>query len=244
VTPVQWAIGAVGAAGIAGGAAFYAAFGVRAQWFGRADWRGRTDTKAVSLTFDDGPGPDTDAILDVLAENRIRAAFFAVGQQVQRHPSIARRIVADGHEIGNHSFSHPMFLSQSPEQTREQLGRTQKIIEDVTGVTPALARPPYGVKTPAYFGAARALGLRVVQWSVAGFDWKPLTAERVASHVMRGAAPGAIVLLHDADSEGKRDRRATRASIPIIADGMRQRGLAVAPLAALLRPADFRSVNA
>jgi peptidoglycan/xylan/chitin deacetylase (PgdA/CDA1 family) len=242
--PVQWAIGALVAAGLAGGAAFYAAFGVRAQWFGPADWRGRTDTKAVSLTFDDGPGPDTDAILDVLAANRIRAAFFAVGQQVQRHPSIARRIVADGHEIGNHSFSHPTFLSQSPERTREQLARTQQIIEDVTGVTPTLARPPYGVKTPAYFSAARALGLRVIQWSVAGFDWKPLTAERVASHVMRGAAPGAIVLLHDADSEGKRDRRATTASIPIIADGMRQRGLAVAPLAALLTPADFRSVNA
>jgi peptidoglycan-N-acetylglucosamine deacetylase len=245
MTPAaQWIIGGAAGAGVTGAAVFYAICGVRAQWFGRADWRGRTDTNAVALTFDDGPGPDTEAILDVLAERQLRAAFFVVGQQVERYPSVARRIVDEGHEIGNHSFSHPMFLSQSPERTREQLARAQRAIEDATGVTPALARPPYGIKTPAYFSTARALGLRVVQWSVAGFDWKPLTAERVASHVLRGAQPGAIVLLHDADSEGKRDRRATAASIPIIADGIRQRGLAVAPLATLLPPAAFRSVNA
>jgi peptidoglycan/xylan/chitin deacetylase (PgdA/CDA1 family) len=245
MTPAaQGIIGGAAGAGVAGAAVFYATCGVRAQLLGRADWRGRTDTNAVALTFDDGPGPDTDAILDVLAERRLRAAFFVVGQQVERYPSVARRIVAEGHEIGNHSFSHPMFLSQSPERTREQLARTQRAIEDATGVTPTLARPPYGIKTPAYFRAARALGLRVVQWSVAGFDWKPLTAERVASHVLRGAQPGAIVLLHDADSEGKRDRRATAASLPIIADGVRQRGLAVAPLATLLRSPALRSVNA
>ncbi len=245
MTPAaSWIVGAAAGAGVAGAAAFYATIGVRAQWLGRTDWRGRTDTSAVALTFDDGPGPDTDAILDVLAERQLHAAFFAVGQQVKKYPSVARRIVADGHEIGNHSLSHPNFLSQSSTETREQLGRTQRIIEDVTGVAPTLARPPYGIKTPSYFGAARSLGLRVVQWSVAGFDWKPLTAERVASHVLRGACAGAIVLLHDADSEGKRDRRATTQSIPIIADGMRQRGLACASLAALLPSPSPRSVNA
>jgi peptidoglycan/xylan/chitin deacetylase (PgdA/CDA1 family) len=227
----------------AAGAAFYATFGVRAQWFGRTDWLGRTDTNAVALTFDDGPGPDTEAILDTLGERQLRAAFFAVGQQVERHPSIARRIVAEGHEIGNHSLSHPNFLSQSAAETREQLARTQRIIEDVTGVKASLARPPYGVKTPSYFATARDLGLRIVQWSVAGFDWKPVTAERVAGRVLRGARPGAIVLLHDADSAGKRDRRATIASIPIITEGVHARGLAVEPLGALLPSSALRSVN-
>lgn len=234
MTLAQWAIGGAAIAGATGAAACYAAVGVRAQWLGRTDWIGRPDTNAVALTFDDGPGPDTDAILDTLGERQIKGAFFVVGRQVERHPSIARRIVVEGHEIGNHSLTHPNFLSQSSEQTREQLTRTQQIIEDATGVMASLARPPYGIKTRAYFGAARALGLRVVQWSVAGFDWKPLTAEQVASHVLRGVRPGAIVLLHDADSSGKRDRRATMTSIPIIADGVRARGLSVAPLRALL----------
>jgi peptidoglycan-N-acetylglucosamine deacetylase len=196
----------------------------------------------VALTFDDGPGPDTEAILDALAAHRVRAAFFMVGSQVEQCPHIARRIAAEGHEIGNHSFSHPMFISQTPRQTREQLARTQAAIEDATGVTPAIARPPYGIRTPAYFGAARSLGLRVIHWSVAGFDWRPLTADRIARYVLRGARPGAIVLLHDADSEGRRDRRATVASIPLIIDRLRARGLEMAPLGALLP--SFRSVNA
>lgn len=245
MTPVgPWVIGGAAIAGAVGAAAYYATVGVRAQWLGRTDWIGRTDTNAVALTFDDGPGLDTEAILDTLAERNLRAAFFVVGQQVQRYASIARRIVAEGHEIGNHSLSHPNFLSQSSAETREQLARTQRIIEDATGVTPSLARPPYGVKTPSYFAAARTLGLRIVQWSVAGFDWKPLSAERVAANVLRGATPGAIVLLHDADASGKRDRRATTASIPIIADGVHARGLSVDPLGALLLSPALRSMNA
>ena len=248
MTPgAQWFIGAAAAATAAaatGAAAYYATCSIRAQWLGRTDWRGRTDTGAVALTFDDGPGPDTEALLDVLAARELRAAFFVVGQQVQRHPSVARRIVAEGHEIGNHSFSHPMYLSLSPRATRDDLARAQRTIEDVIGVRVSLARPPYGIRTPAYFAAARTLGLRIVQWSVAGFDWKPLTADRVASHVLSGARPGAIVLLHDADSEGKRDRRATVGSIPLIADGVRARGLSVASLEALLPSPEFRSMNA
>jgi peptidoglycan/xylan/chitin deacetylase (PgdA/CDA1 family) len=245
MTPAaEWLLGASTLAGAAGAAAYYATFGVRAQWLGPADWRGRTDTSAIALTFDDGPGPDTEAILDALASRGLRAAFFVVGTNVGRYPRVARRIVADGHEIGNHSFSHPVFLSQTPRQTRDELAWTQAAIEDVTGVPARLARPPYGVRTPAYFSAARALGLRVVQWSVAGFDWRPLAPERIAAHVLRGTEAGAIVLLHDADSEGKRDRRATAASIPIIADGARARGLSVAPLGTLLPAPVPRSVNA
>jgi len=245
VTPAaELLIGASACAGAVGGGAYYATCGIRAQWLGPVDWRGRNDTASVALTFDDGPGPDTAQILDMLAAHRLRAAFFMVGSQVERYPHIARRIAGEGHEIGNHSFSHPMFLSQTPQRTREQLARTQAVIEDATGVMPAIARPPYGIRTPAYLGAARSLGLRVIQWSVAGFDWRPLTADRIAQYVLRGARPGAIVLLHDADSAGKRDRRATAASIPLIANGVRARGLEIATLGALLPSRTLRSVNA
>ncbi len=233
-TPMQAMVGASLLAAGTGGAVYYATCGVRSQWLGPAVWRGRTDVPSVALTFDDGPGPETEAILDALAARRVKGTFFMVGRQVERHPGITRRIVADGHEIGNHSYSHPLYLSRTSRQTLDELARTQDAIAGITGVRPIWSRPPYGVRTPAYFRAARALGLRTIQWTVAGFDWKPRTPERIARDVLRGAGPGAIVLLHDADSEGKRDRRATAASIPAIVDGVRERHLDVVPLHALL----------
>jgi peptidoglycan/xylan/chitin deacetylase (PgdA/CDA1 family) len=234
VGAVQALVGISAVAAGVGGAVRYAAYGVRSQWFGPAVWQGRTDTAAVALTFDDGPGPDTESTLDALAVRKVTATFFMVGRQVERHPEIARRIVADGHEIGNHSYSHPLYLSRTPRQTLDELTRTQQAIAEITGIRPEWSRPPYGVRTPAYFRAARTLGLRTIQWTVAGFDWKPRPAARIARDVLRGAGAGAIVLLHDADSAGRRDRRATVASIPAIVDGVRERGLDVAPLRALL----------
>jgi peptidoglycan/xylan/chitin deacetylase (PgdA/CDA1 family) len=156
---------------------------------------------------------------------------------VERFPATARRIVACGHEIGNHSYSHPIFLYRNALETRRQLERTQDVIAEVTGVHPQTARPPGGVRTPAYFRAARELGLRTVQWTITGFDWKQRAAERIAHDVMRNATAGSIILLHDGDSAGKRDRSATVAAIPMIIAGLRSRGLRVAPLAQLLQRA-------
>lgn len=228
----------LGASALAAGAAwtsvYYAAYAVRSQLLGATDWHGRTDTGEVALTFDDGPSQDTAALLDVLDELGVKATFFAIGRQVERHPEIARRILAFGHEIGNHSYSHPIFLYRSLRETRRQLERTQEVITEVVGLRPRLARPPCGVRTAAYFRVARSLGLRTVQWSVAGFDWKLSDRQRIAHEVIRGAKPGSIILLHDGDSAGKHDRRATVAAVPIIIGGLRSRGLRVAPLMQLL----------
>src|SRR6266852_5798584 len=99
-----------GAGSLAAGAAgvYYATAAVRSQWLGPTAWQGRTDTASVALTFDDGPTPDTLRILDVLGAHDVRGTFFMIGQRVERHPEIARRVVADGHAIGNHSYSHPL----------------------------------------------------------------------------------------------------------------------------------------
>ena len=88
----------------------HATYAVRSQWLGPTDWRGPVDVKSIALTFDDGPADDTARILDHLAALEVRAAFFMLGRQVERHPRIARRIVEEGHEVGNHSYSHPIFL--------------------------------------------------------------------------------------------------------------------------------------
>ncbi|HKC63487.1 MAG TPA: polysaccharide deacetylase family protein [Pyrinomonadaceae bacterium] len=223
-----------GALSITSGAAYYATCAVRSQWLGEAVWHGRRDTSSVALTFDDGPADDTDALLDMLCEQNLKATFFMVGRQVERHPQLARRVVAGGHEVGNHSFSHPVYLYRSARETLDQLSRAQEVINQTTGVEPKLSRPPCGVRTPAYFAAARALKLRTVQWSDAGFDWKGIGASAIARNVLRRVRAGSIILLHDGDSRLKRDRRQTILSLPLIIEGLKMRGLKVAPLSELL----------
>ena len=219
-------------------AAYYATYAVRSQWLGPTVWRGRTDTGAVALTFDDGPSEDTERVLDVLDEYGLRATFFMVGRQIERFPQTAQRVVAEGHEVGNHSHSHPIFLYRTPRETRQQLERAQTVITKTTGIRPRLARPPGGVRTPAYFRAAEKLGLRTVQWDVAGFDWKPRNAKQIAHDVLRRVVPGSIILLHDGDNEGKQDRRETVVALPLIIEGLRARGLHVVPLAEMLRESE------
>jgi len=227
-----------GAGSLAAGAAgvYYATAAVRSQWLGPTDWRGRTDTASVALTFDDGPSEDTERILEVLRTYDLKATFFMLGRQVELFPETARRVVAEGHEIGNHSYSHPIYLFRGAGATRLQLERAQEIISKIAGTQPRLARPPCGVRTPAYFAAAEALGLRTVQWDVAGFDWKERTSTEIADSVLRDASAGSIILLHDADSALKRDRSATVAALPTIIEGLKARGLGIVPLTQLLEP--------
>ena len=230
---------AVGAASL-----YYATYAVRSQWLGRTYWRGRTDTSAVALTFDDGPSPDTEGILDVLAEHQVHATFFMVGREVESFRGIAQRVIAKGHEVGNHSYSHPLYLFQRSSVTRDQVTRAQDVIAETVGVRPSMARPPYGVRTPAYFGATRALGLQTVQWDVAGFDWKRSSPSQIAETVLSKAQPGSIILLHDGDSSRKEDRKNTVAALPLIIEGLNQRDLKIVPLAQLLPPSEVTSVQA
>src|SRR5712691_6411762 len=145
-----------GAGSLAAGAAgvYYATAAVRSQWLGRTDWRGRTDTSSVGLTFGDGPSEDTERILEVLRAYHLKATFFMLGRQVELFPETARRVVADGHEIGNHCYSHPTYLFRSRGATRLQLERAQAIISTIAGRQPRFARPPCGVRSPAYSAAA------------------------------------------------------------------------------------------
>lgn len=228
----------LGVAAVCGAGAFvllyHATYGVRSQLLGETIWRGRTDTNVVALTFDDGPSMDTPAVLDALKELGAKATFFLVGREVERFPQIAQRIVAEGHEVGNHSYTHPIYLFRTGRATRRQLERTQDVIEQTTGVRAKLSRPPCGVRTWSYFRAARRLGLQTVQWSVAGFDWQKLSASEIANKVLKDVEAGSIILLHDGDSANRRDRQQTVKAVPLIIEGLRERGLRVAPLREVL----------
>lgn len=175
------------------------AYGVRgrsARLFGRSVWRGARDRPAVALTFDDGPSEATPELLRVLDEYGVRATFFQCGANVERLPEVARAVAAEGHEIGNHSHTHPRFYLRSAGFLYGELARAQEAIGEVTGARPTLFRAPQGARWPGLGAAQRRLGLLGVMWTVIGRDWA-LPAEAILARLIRGAREGAILCLHD-----------------------------------------------
>ncbi|MEV4017456.1 polysaccharide deacetylase family protein [Nonomuraea angiospora] len=150
--------------------------------------------KCVALTFDDGPGPYTDTLLAYLAAYHASATFFVVGSNVVRYPRVLRRTVAAGHEIGNHTWSHPDLTRLSPARVRSQLGRTDQAIRAVTGVVPRLVRPPYGALNAT---VRRQTGRPMVLWSVDTLDWRFRSSATVARRALRSVRPGSVILFHD-----------------------------------------------
>jgi len=182
------------AAGVA--AAAWAVRGRSSTVFAPSVWRGPRHRPALALTFDDGPSESTPDLLDLLYELRVPATFFHCGANVRRLPAVARQVAAAGHEIGNHSDTHPLFCFRGPRFIYEQLLRAQEAIERAAGVVPRFFRPPYGVR---WFGLREAqlrLGLTGVMWSVLGLDWK-LPGEAVARRILSRVHNGAILCLHD-----------------------------------------------
>lgn len=213
---------------------YYAAYAVRSQILGETVWCGNGNNNLVALTFDDGPSPDTEDLLDVLEKENIKATFFLIGKNVEKYPETVRRIVRENHEIGNHSFSHPIYLFKSAKRVRRELVETQNVIEKIAGVQPKIARPPCGVRSPAYFAAARDLDLQTIQWSDTGYDWKKFSAEQIARNVLDTAQSDSIILLHDGDRADKADRKRTVEAIPLIVKRLKEKGLRVAPLADII----------
>ncbi len=179
------------------------------QVLGRSIVSAPTDSAKIALTFDDGPGEATPAVLDMLKQAEMRATFFLCGQNVERYPDLARRIAEEGHEIGNHTYSHPRLLGRTPGKIAWEIQAAQSIIEHRTGRRPTLFRPPYGLRWVGLFSILKRNGLTSVMWSVNSLDWK-LPEEQIAQRVVNGIRPGAIVLFHDGVPPRKSaDRKAT-----------------------------------
>ncbi|MFI7108802.1 polysaccharide deacetylase family protein [Nonomuraea sp. NPDC050227] len=150
--------------------------------------------KCVALTFDDGPGPYTGTLLRHLAKYQAHATFFVVGQNVGLHPDVVRRTVEAGHELGNHTWSHPDLTRLSPAAIRSQLARTDQAVKSAAGVVPGLVRPPYG----ATDGDVRRQAHRpLVLWSVDTLDWRYRDSARVARVSLKRVRPGSVILFHD-----------------------------------------------
>ncbi|HXC23367.1 MAG TPA: polysaccharide deacetylase family protein [Solirubrobacteraceae bacterium] len=184
--------------------------------------------EGAALTFDDGPhAQGTPAVLDVLAERGTRATFFLVGEQVLRNPALGAEIVAGGHSIGLHCHRHRNLLRLAPWQVREDVSRAQAAIEDATGVSPALYRPPYGILNASALRLARRAGRRTLLWSHWGCDWQArATPESIATRVTAGVGEGSILLLHDADDySAKGSWQRTALALPRVLDALAERGI-------------------
>lgn len=184
-----------------------------APWFRLAGPRAR---RVVALTFDDGPGPATPAILDVLGRERVPATFFPVGQRVAGNEVLLRRVLAAGGALGNHTFHHVNISRGGLTEMR----RAQAAIRSATGYAPCLFRAPRNKISPLAVAQARSLGLATVHWDVDSRDWTGATAEAIHARVVTRVRPGSVVLLHD---EG-RVRANTLAALPAITASLRQRG--------------------
>jgi peptidoglycan/xylan/chitin deacetylase (PgdA/CDA1 family) len=157
---------------------------------------------AVALTFDDGPHPQgTPAVLEVLERAGARATFFLVGEQVERHPSLAAELVAAGHEVAIHGHRHVLLLRRPPRAVARDFDLAAAAIAAATGCEPTLYRPPYGVLGTAALALVRARGWRPLLWSRWGRDWAGAeTRASIARRATAGLAPGDVVLLHDSDA--------------------------------------------
>ena len=157
------------------------------------------DGPYVAMTFDDGPhGANTPRLLEMLRQRKIHATFFLVGQCVAEFPDIVKKIVADGHEIANHSWSHPQLSAMSESAVRDQLQKTHDAIIAACGVTPKIMRPPYGAFTARQRAWAHGeWGYKCILWDVDPLDWKVRNSEHVKTEILKQTVPGSIILSHD-----------------------------------------------
>lgn len=193
------------------------------------------DQPYVAMTFDDGPSAEnTPRLLEMLKERNIKATFFLIGQNAAANPNVVRQILADGHEIGNHSWTHPQLSKLSDERVKGEISKTQEAIKDACGFVPTLLRPPYGAITAHQKQWIEdQLGLNVILWSVDPLDWKRPGAAVITHRILSGVAPGAIVLSHDIHKQ-------TVDAMPATLDALTQRGykfVTVSQLIALKKPA-------
>ena len=197
-------------------------------------WRGPRERRAVSLTFDDGPDPEwTPRVLDVLAREGVRAAFFLIGQRARRAPEEARRIADAGHDLGNHTWSHPSLWRCGPAHTEREIGDGHAAIADAAGAPPRFFRPPWGKTNLAMFGVARELGTPCVFWTVQPESRRPVLPAEQARRGLARARAGAIYDLHDADGVPGAGRRLAE-YLPALIAGLRAQGYALVPLRELL----------
>ena len=221
---VRWGAAAVTVVTV-GGALWIGANSPTETWFGSQVSHGPRDGNDVAITFDDGPSdPYTLEIAHILDEHDAKGTFFVVGKAVEERPDIVRELRNDGHLLGNHSYHHDSWRWLDPRYP--ELERTQRVLRREVGVCPTYYRAPHGQHTPFMARVVDDHGMSMVGWDISAGDWATRDARKVARAVLDDAEPGSIILLHDGlDGDVSADRSVLVRALPIILDGLDERGL-------------------
>jgi len=220
--------------------------------FGKVYYKATSTDNVVALTFDDGPNePYTSQILDILASHNIKATFFVIGKNVELYPETAKRIVAEGHVVGNHSYSHNANHALT-EYGSKDLQLAQEVIFNVTSVKPHLYRPPHGKKSPWELQAIKKDGLIEVTWSVSANDqhvlafWGKPSPETFAREIVSETNPGEIILLHDgygtSHGTAESDKSLTVEALPLIIEQLQAKGYRFVTVPELLNVPAYNEV--
>lgn len=188
--------------------------------------------KCIALTYDDGPFPYTSRLAEIMREEKVKATFFMLGQNVERYPQAVRDVLATGSELANHSWDHPSLPKLSTSGMRSQLQRTNEAIEKISGTKVTLMRPPYGENNQRLDAVCRKLGLAEIYWDVDTLDWKNPDRDRLVDLVTSNAARDQVVLMHDI-------HEATVDAAPAIFKALKKRGFTLVTVSELyptLRP--------
>jgi len=195
-------------------------------------WRGPRSKREIALTFDDGPSPlATPLLLSVLHRYGAHATFFVIGQHARAYPYLIAEMVADGHEVGNHTFHHPNMVTVGDPVAASEIAGAAAVIDRAAGRPAAWFRPPGGDYTPAVAADARRLGLGMAMWTTNSGDWALPPARIVTERVLARAEPGAIVLMHNTTLNTVR-------ALPAIIVELRRRGYALVTVSELARGAE------
>lgn len=201
----------------------------RSMLFGIVVHHGGTPARpAVALTFDDGPDESvTPQILEILRRENVPAAFFVIGSNARKNQALLSRIHADGHVIGNHSFTHSHLGSlRWSRYWDDEFARTDALITSAIGRRPAFFRPPMGLRNPRMMKSARSRGYTTITWSCRGLDGVRTTAKRILARLERSIRSGSIIVLHDGtDPFGHRDPQSTLEALPLLIKNIRAQGL-------------------
>ncbi len=183
--------------------------------------RFRPKGKVVALTFDDGPwAGSTDKILDVLAEENVKATFFMLGRQAKKHPQLAKRVAAEGHAVGTHTYDHRSLAALSAKGIRADVEKGRACVEAASGCSAPLLRPPYGKMDAQAWSELRRMNVTAVMWDVDSRDWTKPGIKKLRNNVLKHVKPGSVVLFHD----GGGDRTQTIKALPYIIHKLRARG--------------------
>ncbi len=201
----------------------------------RVFWRAATDVPQIALTFDDGPQVTyTPRLLDILNQFEVPATFFLIGQHIESHRDLAREIVRAGHEVGNHTFTHPAMFRLTDDEMRDEIVRTDELLRSLDGAEPRFLRPPMGLFTKRVLDIVEQSGYKAVVGDVYPRDSHGPGKEKIVRRVLSRVITGSIIILHDGGNSLQVDRTQTLEAVHVIIPELQSRGFEFVKLSQLL----------